>query len=195
MREVVALTVDCGGDAAAIPRIVSALEEADAPATFFLTGRWVEAFPSESRRIAARYPLGNHTYTHPHVTSLSDADVRSEIQRAADAIRSVTGASTEPLFRFPYGERDERTRRLVAALGYRSVYWTVDTLGWKGRTGGRSVDTVVARVMDALAPGAIVLMHAGAAQDGSTLDADALPEILRRVRAAGYEPVALDAYL
>jgi peptidoglycan/xylan/chitin deacetylase (PgdA/CDA1 family) len=194
-EKVVALTVDCGGNAAGVPKILAALDAADVPATFFLTGRWTEVFPTQARRIADRYPLGNHTYSHPHMTKLSEAGVRDEIAHADRVIRETTGVRTKALFRFPYGERDDRTERIVAELGYTSVFWTVDTLGWKGRTEGRTAATVVRRVLDALRPGMIVLMHVGGAEDGSTLDADALPEIIRQIRARGYRFVRLDAYL
>jgi peptidoglycan/xylan/chitin deacetylase (PgdA/CDA1 family) len=129
------------------------------------------------------------------MTTLSDAAVRDEIAHADRSIRSVTGIRTKALFRFPYGERDDRTRRIIAELGYTSVFWTVDTLGWKGRGGGRTAESIVARVLDALRPGMIVLMHAGAAEDGSTLDADASPGIVRQLRARGYRLVRVDAYL
>ena len=194
-EKVVALTVDCGGNAAGVAKILSALDAARAPATFFLTGRWAEVFPNEAKRIATRHTLGNHTYTHPHMTTLSDARVREEIAHADRVIREIVGVKTKALFRFPYGERDDRTRQIVAGLGYTSVSWTVDTLGWKGRGGGRTASSVARRVLDALQPGMIVLMHAGAAEDGSTLDADALPEIVKQVRARGYRVVRVDAYL
>ncbi|MEV1121275.1 hypothetical protein AB0I91_39990 [Actinosynnema sp. NPDC049800] len=80
--------------------------------------------------------------------------------------------------------------------GYVPVRWTVDTLGWKGTSGGVTAAQVSDRVIGCLRPGAIVLMHVGAnPDDGSTLDADALPDTIDRVRAAGYGFVTLDALL
>ena len=74
--------------------------------------------------------------------------------------------------------------------------WTVDSLGWKGTSGGMSVDAVHDRVLAAARPGAIVLMHVGAnPTDGTTLDADALPAVIRDLRAAGYRFVTLEAAL
>jgi peptidoglycan/xylan/chitin deacetylase (PgdA/CDA1 family) len=74
----------------------------------------------------------------------------------------------------------------VHRLGYGGIRWTVDTLGWEGRSAGQSVDTVVARAVGAASPGEIVLMHVGSAQDASTLDADALPRVIADLRARGY---------
>lgn len=80
-------------------------------------------------------------------------------------------------------------------LGYGSIRGTVDTLGWKGTAGGQSVASVRARVVAALRPGAIVLMHVGAAPHGSTLDGDALLSVIRAVRARGYRLVGLAAFV
>lgn len=194
-RKVVALTFDCGGSAAGVPSILRTLDAARAPATFFLTGAWVDAFPDEARAVGARYPVGNHTYSHSDLTTVGPAAVRRELTRAARLIREVAGREPRPLFRFPYGARDGRTIALVNALGYGSIRWTVDTLGWQGAAAGQSAATVRARVLAALRPGAIVLMHVGAAPDGTTLDADALPGLVRAVRARGYELVSLAEFV
>ena len=74
--------------------------------------------------------------------------------------------------------------------------WTVDTLGWKGISGGITALTVVDRVMAAAGPGEIVLMHIGSnPDDHTTLDADALPTVITRLTAAGYGFVTLNALL
>jgi peptidoglycan/xylan/chitin deacetylase (PgdA/CDA1 family) len=134
--------------------------------------------------------------THPDFTDLTAAQIRTELSNAEAAIRRATGHSSRPLFRFPYGERDARTIRTVNELGYVAVRWTVDTLGWKGTSGGQSTTTVRTRTLDALRPGEIVLMHVGAnPTDHSTLDADALPGIIDAIRGRGYQFVTLDALL
>lgn len=184
-RKVVALTFDCGGNAAGVPSVLSTLKREHVAATFFVTGRWAEVYPVETRSIAAGFPVGNHTYGHPDLTGLSDAAVRAQILDGQTTIARIAGLETRPLFRFPFGARDARTRAIAASLGYGSVYWTVDTLGWEGRSAGGTA-AIVKRVVDHLAPGEIVLMHVGAANDGSTLDADALPALIAAVRAHGY---------
>lgn len=186
-RRVVALTFDAGANDAAVASILGTLRAKQVPATFFLTGEWTDRYPEQARTIAAGHPVGNHTYDHPHLTTVPDASVRSEVVRAADAIRAATGRDDRPLFRFPFGDRDARTIGIVNGLGYGSIRWTVDTVGWKGTSGGESADAVVARVLGALRPGEIVLMHVGSnPDDGSTLDADALPRIIDELRARGY---------
>jgi peptidoglycan/xylan/chitin deacetylase (PgdA/CDA1 family) len=191
-EQVVALTFDAGANADAVPSILATLDETGTAATFFLTGRWCEQFPDLARRIAERYPVGNHSVTHPEFTSLSDAGIRTELDDAEAAIRRATGLGTRPLFRFPFGDRDARTLRAVNDGGYGSFRWTVDTLGWKGASGGMTADAVVTRVLDTAAPGQIVLMHVGShPTDGSTLDADALPRIITELEARGYRFITL----
>ena len=193
---VVALTFDAGANAAGLPSILRTLADQQVPATFFLTGQWVDGTPHGVAVIHADgHRLGNHSMTHPHFPALPDQAIRDEVEGAEQRILAA-GADPRPLFRFPFGDRDERTIAAVNDLGYVAVRWTVDTLGWKGTSGGMSAQEVTNRAMDALRPGEIVLMHLGAnPEDGTTLDAEALPDMIGRMRAAGYAFVTLDALL
>jgi peptidoglycan-N-acetylglucosamine deacetylase len=195
-QRVVALTFDAGSNAAGVRSILATLASRHVAATFFLTGSWVQQYPGRARTIAASYRVGNHSMTHPHFTTLTAAQMRTELSRAATQIRAVCGVEAKPLFRFPYGDRDARTIRIVNAAGYLPVGWTVDTLGWKGARSGITVDSIVARVLAGAGPGEIVLMHVGAnPQDRTTLDADALPQVIAKLQARGYGFVTLDALL
>ncbi len=195
-RKVVALTFDAGANADAVPSILRTLTRTCTPATFFFTGAFTRAFPEQSRQVALRFPVGNHTDTHPDLTTLSDAAVRAQVSAGAAAVRAVTRFDTHPLFRFPFGARDARTIALVNSLGYVGVRWTVDTLGWEGTSGGQSAASVVQRVLAAATPGEIVLMHVGSnPDDGTTLDADALPQVISGLQARGYTFVSLPGQL
>jgi peptidoglycan/xylan/chitin deacetylase (PgdA/CDA1 family) len=195
-NHVVALTFDAGANAAGLPKILSALQAACVPATFFLTGVWTQTFAQNARVIGLRYPAGNHTFSHPDLTTLADAAVRDQILRGQSAIQAGATYDPRPLFRFPFGASDARTLGIVNSLGYASINWTVDTLGWEGTSGGQSVSTVVSRVLANLRPGEIVLMHVGSnPDDGSTLDADALPTIISSLRARGYSFVTVTQFV
>jgi peptidoglycan/xylan/chitin deacetylase (PgdA/CDA1 family) len=194
-RRVVALTFDGGANNAAAGRIISALAAAGAPATFFLTGNWADTYPADARRIGLSFSIANHSYSHASFPALSDAAVVTEIDTGASAIQRHTGGDPSPLFRFPYGARDERTIALVNQRGYGSIRWTVDTLGWEGAAAGHTADSVIGRVLGQLTAGEIVLMHLGSAPDGSTLDADALTRIISEIRARGYQLVSLREFL
>jgi peptidoglycan/xylan/chitin deacetylase (PgdA/CDA1 family) len=189
-QHVVALTFDGGGNADGAKGVLTELRQAKVPATFFLTGHFVQSYPQVARTIGRRYPVGNHTVNHLDMLRLSPAAARSEVTRAAAMIQRATGRDTHPYFRFPYGSRNARTLRLVNDLGYASVRWTVDTWGWMGLS-QQSVPGAVRRVMDNLVPGEIVLMHLGSSRDHSTIDSKALPAVVRLVRARGYRFVTL----
>ena len=194
-RKVVALTFDAGSDAAGTASILATLRNDGVPATFFLTGEFAAGFPSTARAIAvAGHRIGDHSMSHPYFTHLTDAQIATQLSSAAARITAVTGRDPRPLFRFPYGDSDARTIRTVNRNGYAAVRWTVDSLGWKGTSGGVTTDTVVTRVLGAARPGEIVLMHVGAnPDDHSTLDAAALPRVISGLRADGYTFITLDA--
>lgn len=192
--KVVALTFDAGANADGVSAIDSTLRSRNVSATFFLTGAWVREFPAQANQIAASgYVVGNHSMTHPYFTQLTDAQVAAQVQDAQQAIITTNGVDPRPLFRFPFGDVNSRVIGDVNRLGYVPVRWTVDTLGWEGTAGGQSMQTVINRVLGALQPGEIVLMHVGSAPDGSTLDASALPSIIDSIRARGYTFVTLQA--
>lgn len=194
-RRVVALTFDAGADNVGAHKILPELASAGVTATFFMTGRWAELYPQWARLIAARYPICNHTFDHQDLLSLTLPEVQREVLMASAAIKQATGRPPHPLFRFPYGSSSASTLALVNRLGYSAIGWTVDTLGWEGTSMGQSVASVYSRALDHLQPGEIILMHVGAnPHDHSTLDADALPQILRAIRARGYHFVTLDEY-
>jgi peptidoglycan/xylan/chitin deacetylase (PgdA/CDA1 family) len=195
-RRVVALTFDAGSSATGLPKIRRVLNNRNVKATFFLTGTWAQTYPVRARTLAAEHVLGNHTQTHPDLTTLPTLDVQHEIMRAQRTIVDITGENPRPYFRFPFGARDARTIRVVNNRCYVAVRWTVDTLGWQGTSGGRSVPSVVERVRQGLRPGAIILMHIGAnPNDGSTLDADALGQVITLARSQGYRLRTLNALL
>jgi peptidoglycan/xylan/chitin deacetylase (PgdA/CDA1 family) len=193
-RKVAALTFDAGANADAVPAILATLSRERITGTFFLTGDFVTRYPDAARQITrAGHLIGNHSATHPAFTGLALARIRSEVEGAAQSIRTVTGVDPRPLFRFPFGDRDARAIAAVNGLGYVPVRWTVDAVGWQGTMNGtRTVSYTIGRVLQAVTPGMIVLMHVGSnPADHSTLDADALPAVIAGLRQRGYDFVTL----
>lgn len=192
-----ALTFDAGSSNAGVSRILDTLASTGTAATFFLTGDFARSYPSDARRIAGRFPVGNHSMTHPDFLTLTPAQQRSELSLGRSAILSTTGQDPRPYFRFPYGSVSSAAIRVVNGACYVPFRWTTDSLGWKGtKKGGMTADSVARRVLDGARPGGIVLMHVGAnPDDGTTLDAAALPTIISGLRARGYRLVTLEALL
>ena len=180
-QKVIALTFDDGSDGKNTDKILKILKDNNVPATFFLTGSGAHAHPQFIKNIVhAGHEIGNHSYTHPHFTQLSAAQITSELQKTEAKIQSLTGKTTKPLFRPPYGEYDAKTLQAVGNAGYtHSIMWTVDTLDWKGT----SASAITKRVMDKLTPGAIVLMHTGEGAPGTPA---ALPGMIQQLKAKGY---------
>jgi peptidoglycan/xylan/chitin deacetylase (PgdA/CDA1 family) len=196
-RRIVALTFDGGANADGLASILATLDREDVRATFFLTGEFATNYPTSVKAIVARgHRLGNHTATHPHLPALpSDAAIVNQLKVAESQIRAAGGTDPRPLFRFPFGDRNSHTIAVVNGAGYVAVRWTVDSLGWKGTTkGGITAQMVIERVVAAARPGEIVLMHVGSnPDDHTTLDAQALPTVIARLRSLGYGFVTLDA--
>lgn len=183
----VALTFDCGAGSQGAEAILRTLWARRVPATFFMTGRFAADNPVLARHIANRYPVGNHSMTHPAFPHITPEQRAEEVRAAADAIETAIGRPSEGLFRFPFGRATRECVREVNAAGYVPVHWRVDTQGWKGTVGGASTATVVDRTLHDLRPGAIVLMHLGATpEDHSAVDAEALPDLIDAIGARDY---------
>lgn len=120
-----------------------------------------------------------------------ESDVTWEIQHADIVIRSLSGRSTRPLFRTPFGARNQRVLGVIHALGYQSIYWSLDSLDSVGAP--KSASFIVARIAnqpDQILDGAIVLFHVG-----TESTARALPEILRVLKARHFECVVVSSLI
>lgn len=193
----VAITFDAGAGAAPAASILDTLRAYDVRVTFFLTGRWAEDNPDLVRRMAAEgHEFGNHTYDHPRLTELDEAGIRDQVERTEEIIRNLTGQSTRPFLRPPYGSRNQYVLDTLAGLGYISIYWTVDSLDSVGEP--KTPDFLVQRVTHPTdgqgnpipLEGAIFLMHIG-----SQPSAEALPAILAWFRQEGYQVVKVSEIL
>jgi peptidoglycan/xylan/chitin deacetylase (PgdA/CDA1 family) len=186
-RRLAALTFDAGADTGFASQILDVLAGAHVPATFGLTGRWAEANPALATRIASEgHQLVNHTYDHRSFTGVSarpavtsSAERRDQLDRTDAILERLTGRSSRPWFRPPYGDYDASVNADVGAAGYAyNVLWTVDSLGWQGLSMGAITD----RCLERAEPGVIYLFHVGAASQ----DAAALPAIIAGLRERGY---------
>lgn len=180
----IALTFDSGVENKATPAILKALKDADVKVTFFLTGKWIEENPGLTREIAEQgHVIGNHTYSHPDLTEETDKDIAYQLSACEELVSKKVGLSTKPLFRPPYGSRDSRVLRVAADNGYRSVYWTLDSLDWKP---SMTPDQVKNRILAGLSNGTIVLQHCGSSQS-----AEIMPDLIKEIQKKGYEIVTV----
>lgn len=178
----VALTFDAGGPVEPVPQILSILAKYRLHVTFFVTGQWAQQNPDLVRKIAqAGHQIGNHTMTHPYLTRLTDTQVCTELRQTENVVTDITGQTTHPYFRPPFGDRDARVRQLAAYIGYRTVYWSIDTIDWDTKT---TSQMIIDKVMNNLGNGAIVLMHAGSTTEANTLD-----RLIPMIQQRGYQIV------
>ncbi|HHV93813.1 MAG TPA: polysaccharide deacetylase family protein [Firmicutes bacterium] len=158
------------------------LAENDVRTTFFLGGYWVENYPEYVRKIAdAGHEIGNHTYSHPHLNSLSPAAIRQELERNHSNIKAITGRDCF-LFRPPFGEYSNKVIEVAEELGYYTIQWSIDSLDWKDV----SAQFIVDRVLSQAGPGEIVLMH-----NNGKYTAEALERILPELKRRGFEIVPI----
>lgn len=174
--DAVALTFDDGPYPSTTPALLAALD--GVRATFFLWGEHAAAHPALVRDIAAAgHVIGNHTWTHPHLTGLSAEARDQEVRRTQDLLVSLTGVRPS-LFRPPYGDTAPSVARTAADHGLTEVLWTVDTRDWAGA----STDEIVAAA-DRVEPGGVVLLH-----EGRPATVAAVPRILAALAARGLRP-------
>lgn len=192
-EKIVALTFDAGSDRGYAAEILDTLATQGIHATFGMTGVWAEQNPDlVLRMVNEGHQLINHTWNHASWTGnstgmppLSSAERASQLTRTEAIVQQIAGYDMRPYFRPPYGDYDDSVPADLLANGYSvNVMWTVDSLGWNGL----SAPEVVRRVVDGTVPGAIHLMHVGAA----STDAAALPDIIAQLRDAGYRFVTVE---
>ena len=178
-QPVVALTFDDGTDPANTRAIFAILQSSGVPATFFPLGNAMRADPTFwPQVVAAGYPIGNHSMTHPTLTGLSDAALHSEINDATTLITQLSGRPPISFMRPPYGAWDQRVAAAAAAGGYSwLLLWDVDPRDWAGP----SAQTIVDRVVGAARDGSVILLHTFPAQTRV-----ALPGIIAGLRARGF---------
>lgn len=190
VERAVALTFDDGPSPDFTPRILAILERRHVPATFFTIGYLVDRFPEVvARERRAGMTVGNHTYNHPEVPpfgELPQALVEDEIALGAQSLARA-GVRAQ-LLRTPGGSFSPATVAITEKLGERIVLWSVDPTDWRDSTTAKQI---VRRVLRAVRPGSIVILHDGGGDRSATVAA--LPAIIKGIRHKGLRLVAVPA--
>lgn len=145
-----------------IDRILEALHDAGARATFFVQGRWAKSNPAAARRICDDgHLVGHHSYYHARMHLLSDEGLREDVLDAEEAIRDIVGADPRPWFRCPFGagHDDPRVLGVLAELGYRNVHWHIELEDWEPYRDGPAISRDAVDGTLAHGDGAVVLLH------------------------------------
>lgn len=191
-RSEIALTFDAGANAECFQDLIAALESAHVHSTFFITGNWAQRNRDCAEAITKHgHEVGNHTWNHLDLTQQPDDVVREEITRAEVLLTEISGQSPRPRWRAPFGARDERVLHIAANLGYRSIYWTIDSLdSAEPRQTPQFLIDRITSMTDAQLDGAIILMHVGIKST-----ADALPAIIANLHERGFQLVTVSKLL
>jgi peptidoglycan/xylan/chitin deacetylase (PgdA/CDA1 family) len=142
------LTFDDGPDPINTPQLLDELRQAGILATFFVMGEKLEtSIGQELIERAARegHQIGNHTYSHPHLTDLTESQIRTEISKTEQLIGNADRGVK--IFRPPYGEHNPLVDRVTKELGYRLVLWNVDSRDWDPSYQDRWVDHAMQQIV------------------------------------------------
>jgi peptidoglycan/xylan/chitin deacetylase (PgdA/CDA1 family) len=170
--------------------IVAALRERAARATFFVQGRWAEAYPETAASIAADgHLIGHHSHYHARMPLLLGGGFADDIADGARAIEAATGVDPRPWFRCPFGagEDDPRVHVELDRLGYRNVHWHVVLDDWEPWRTGDAIATDAIGGVRAHGDGAVVLLHTWPGGTG-----EAVPALLDGLIDLGASFITID---
>ena len=179
-KPMVALTYDDGPSASVTNRILDSLEAVEGRATFFVIGSNVHGGNAAAMKRAFDMgcEIGNHTYNHENLTKRSVDAIKSTVGRTDQKVAEVTGVAPT-LLRPPYGAKNATVLR---AIGKPAILWSIDTLDWKTKNSGSTINAVLNHVKD----GDIILMH-----DIYSPTADASATIIPELVNRGYQLVTV----
>lgn len=184
------LTFDNGYENGYTEKILDVLKKEKVPATFFVTGHYLESAPDLARRMVKDgHIIGNHSWSHPDMTRISDEKIHEELERVREKTAALTGQTEMHYLRPPRGILSERTLSVAREQGYIHVLWSLAFKDWQtDRQKGwkYAYDNIMAQVH----PGAVILLHTV-----SKDNADALEKVIRDLKSDGYTFKSLDDYM
>ena len=178
--KLIALTFD-DGPGRDTKRLLDALRKRGAHCTFFVVGQYAKIYSSTIKQCYEDgHQIASHSYTHPYLTSLSDSEIRSEMQKTNDAVNSAVGCKLSLMVRPPYGAYNDR---VLSVLGVPAFYWSDDSGDWWS---GATADSVYQNTIRTAGDGDILLLH-----DSHSWSVDAAIRIVDKLMSEGYEFVTL----
>lgn len=181
-EKVIYLTFDCGYENGNTEPILEALKKHNAKATFFVVGHFLETAPEIVKRMVEEgHIVGNHTYHHPDMSSISDmASFQKEIEDVESLFSEITGQELTKYYRPPQGKYSTDNLAMAKELGYHTFFWSLAYVDWNvddQPTKEEAFDKLLSRIH----PGAIVLLHSTSKTNGEILD-----ELLTKWEEMGY---------
>ena len=185
--KVVYLTFDAGYENGNVARILDTLKETGTPGAFFVLKHLVKANPElVNRMVDEGHLVCNHTASHKNLSNADENAVRAEIHALEAAFEEETGKTMAKYFRPPEGAFSRELLEKVAALGYRTVFWSIAYADWDNER-QPSPEKALSCLMERMHNGAVILLH-----PTSATNAKILSELIARLRAEGYRFGTLD---
>lgn len=181
-KKKVYLTFDNGYEQGYTSTVLDVLKEKQVPATFFLTGHYVDDEKELVKRMVKEgHIIGNHSNKHLDFTKASESKIKQDLKALDEKIKSYTNQDSVLFFRPAEGRFNEKSLEITNNLGYVNVFWTVAFVDWHSdrKNGWKHAFN---EVMEQIHPGAIILLHT-VSQD----NADALSHLIDELRKRGYE--------
>ncbi len=186
-EKVIYLTFDAGYENGNTPAILDALKKHSVPATFFLVGNYLETSPDLVKRMVEEgHTVGNHTYHHPDMGSISDqAAFEAELRELEELYEKITGEEMARYYRPPQGKYSENNLKMADGMGYQTFFWSLAYVDWY-EDDQPSKEEAFEKLLSRIHPGAIVLLHSTSATNAQILD-----ELLTKWEEMGYRFEAL----
>ena len=163
----IALTFDDGPHPRYTPQIIEILDQYNIKATFFIIGVNAKNYPDTIESIIKHgHEIGNHTFSHPHVSCLNSHTLKEEVEKCESTVFGLTDYKTK-LFRPPEGLIDADVRSVLRCLDYKVILWDIDTRDWANTP----PETIANNVISNVKSGDIILMHDYIAHNSPTPDA------------------------
>ena len=187
-RKVIYLSFDSGYENGYTASILDTLKKHNAPAAFFVVGNMIESAPDLIRRMVAEgHIVGNHTYHHPDMSSISEQSAfQKELESLEALFQETTGQTMSKYYRPPQGKYNVENLRQAKALGYKTILWSLAYVDWyvdDQPTPEQAYSKLLPRIHD----GAIVLLHST-----SRTNAEILDELLTKWEEMGFSFASLD---
>lgn len=184
------ITFDAGFENGNTERILDALKKHGVKATFFLVGNYFETQPELVKRMAEEgHTIGNHTYSHPDMSKISDIQsFQTELQKNEALYRDILGSEMPKLYRPPQGKFCEENLKMAQQLGYSTVFWSLAYVDWY-TDDQPTPEQAFSKLLPRIHPGAVVLLHST-----SSTNAEILDELLTKWEEMGYSFGDLEAY-
>ncbi|WP_396652974.1 delta-lactam-biosynthetic de-N-acetylase [Metabacillus arenae] len=169
-KKVIYLTFDNGYEKGYTPQVLDVLKKQKVPATFFVTGHYLNSQPQLVQRMVKEgHIVGNHSWHHPDMTKINEERFKRELDSVRDKVNELTGQEGINYLRPPRGIFSERVLALSRELGYQPVFWSLAFVDWKTDS-QRGWKYAYDNIMQQIHPGCILLLHTVSKDNAEALD-------------------------